>query len=881
YNVNGQPDTIITPAGHHFSWQYNLLGLPVDKFTDGKLQWHADYDTITKRLIKKTGGTNSTVYYYTADGLLKQLIHTSKNSYPDYQLEWQYDSNRRLTSVADISGNKTVSRYDALGRIIATDYQSVTGNHETLSSVSYDQFSRIRHLHYGSGMERIIEYDQWGHQKDIIDQMSGKLINHWTFYYDLENNIITLQQQTGQDEQAVLHYRYDTLNNLITMHCTGSAGLPLCPRDTAFSGSEFRQAPIIVRQSYFFTPLNRMGQVKEIVQNKIQQKTSIKIMHYQYTNPYVPLQLQQISIAWGQNRPVIQKLYYDKAGNMIIDGEDNHISYNAFNQITQVVSTSGKQSCYSYDRNGKEIMEKDDTHTGYLFYRGGSLINEQIVTAESGSHRVGYQGVARIIDDKISEYYENSYKGDVVSIFSKADNGRYRIRQMNLYSPYGMVWHKNKTSSELYKQTFKEFDGERTDPFTGWQFLSAGHRTYNPKQRYFVSEDPAGDGYAFGSNNPIMNTDPSGNMPCWLGSTLQWASNISTFGLSALHKKWANITAAVIGSGLCVVTLGASLLTGGSATMSAVLAGSVVAGSLPVASAAIPANKGFGIAASVTGLADLVINIAAGAAVAFFGAAAESLEGTATETEGLLCPKNSCELLTESTRKANNNTMRLPPGAAVSEIGSILRIHLIQSGFSRYIGEENDLILKDTNAVIYVWKWLRMSRFKCLTLCETATILMTARINDKSLSLDAFSNLMNLKNEAAKFSAGNSELQAYYEKLEEVLNSLSDNHTVISKKTEMNEEIFYTLNCIVPVGEYIVMCGDNDTSGTHITVLQRLNDEWQYCAFSNCGRIFARRSNLSAIYKKFFWSYKRNEPDIYFMLKLRDGFVDAVIPELT
>ena len=61
-----------------------------------------------------------------------------------------------------------------------------------------------------------------------------------------------------------------------------------------------------------------------------------------------------------------------------------------------------------------------------------------------------------------------------------------------------------------------EFDGERTDPFTGWQFLGAGHRTYNPKQRYFVSEDPAGSGYVFGSNNPVMNTDPSGNMPHWL-----------------------------------------------------------------------------------------------------------------------------------------------------------------------------------------------------------------------------------------------------------------------------------------------------------------------------------------------------------------------------
>ena len=79
-----------------------------------------------------------------------------------------------------------------------------------------------------------------------------KLINHWTFDYDSENNITTLQQQTGQGEQAILHYRYDTLNNLTAMICKGSSGLPLCPRDTAFSGSGFRQAPIIVRQELFF-----------------------------------------------------------------------------------------------------------------------------------------------------------------------------------------------------------------------------------------------------------------------------------------------------------------------------------------------------------------------------------------------------------------------------------------------------------------------------------------------------------------------------------------------------------------------------------------------------------------------------------------------------
>ena len=168
YTVNGEPDTVVTPAGHHFSWQYNVLGLPINKFADGKLQWHDDYDVITKRLIKKTDESGTSVYYYTDDGLPKKSIHTGKNSHPDYQLQWQYDSNRRLTSVTDISGNKTIPRYDSLGRITATDFQSIKGNSETLSAVTYDQFSRIRKLYYGSGMERIIKYDQWGHQKNIL-----------------------------------------------------------------------------------------------------------------------------------------------------------------------------------------------------------------------------------------------------------------------------------------------------------------------------------------------------------------------------------------------------------------------------------------------------------------------------------------------------------------------------------------------------------------------------------------------------------------------------------------------------------------------------------------------------------------------------------------
>ena len=219
-------------------------------------------------------------------------------------------------------------------------------------------------------------------------------------------------------------------------------------------------------------------------------------------------------------------------------------------------------------------------------------------------HIIGYQGAAKTIDGAVHAYNESNYKGDVAAILTRTEKSSniYKLSQRNIYSPYGMRWHNNSAIKPLYQQTLMGFDGERTDPATGWQFLGAGHRTYNPGQRYFVSEDPVGGGYGFGSNNPIMNSDPTGNVPKWIGTAFKWLGYASSFGLNALHAKWAHIAGAVITTGLTIATLGASAYTyGGSAIASAVTAGATIAGSVPVAAAAVPANKGLNIAASVIG----------------------------------------------------------------------------------------------------------------------------------------------------------------------------------------------------------------------------------------------------------------------------------------
>ncbi len=319
---------------------------------------------------------------------------------------------------------------------------------------------------------------------------------------------------------------------------------------------------------------------------------------YQYTENTAPLRLQKISTSWNNRPQLTQKLYYDIVGNMTKDGEGNDIVYNAYNQIIKVTQFDGQQISYTYDGLGRESMEKSTQGINYLIYRGNHLANEKISNPGQTEHITGYQEIAKTIDGALYQYNESNYKVDVVNILIKSEqkSNIYKLQKTNIYSPYGMVWHQKTQDVSLYQRSLLGFDGERTDPATGWQFLGGGHKTYNPKQRCFVNEDPAGGGYAFGSNNPVMNSDPTGDIPQWVSTAFKWAGYISSFGLSALHARWTNIVGEVINTGLTIATLGASACSYGALSGLVVTAGAALAGSMPVAAAAITTNKGLKIA---------------------------------------------------------------------------------------------------------------------------------------------------------------------------------------------------------------------------------------------------------------------------------------------
>ncbi len=618
YTEDGKPLFAATPARHTTTVKYDKSGRPVANLLDGKLQLQISYDPVIQRIINQTDITGKTTFIYDDDGLPRKQYHLGKKGYPNYQFSWQYDANRRVVSVTDIAANQTQKVYDALGRtaqIRYQPYQPYQRKSELLSASVYDDFSRTVAIKYGSGMYRKIHYDSMGRSDMITDTLNNQPLSHWSFNYDPLDNI-TMKLYKTKEDQAVYHYQYDALNNLVSMSCNGTNKNILCPRDTAFKASELKNAPVIVRQNYHFTPLNRLASVEETLQNTLQSQTLSKLTTYQYIDNTAPLRLQKISTSWNHHAQRTRQFHYDVVGNMTTDGESNHIVYNAYNQIIRVTQFDGQQSSYTYDGSGREAMDKSTQGISYLIYRGNHLVNEKVSSSGQAEHITGYQGIAKTIDGIIYQYNESNYKGDVVGILNKAEqsNNNYKLHQTNIYSPYGMIWHQRVQDVPLYQRSLSGFDGERTDPSTGWQFLGAGHRTYNPKQRYFVSEDPAGGGYAFGSNNPIMNSDPTGNIPQWIGTAFKWVGYVSSFGLSALHAKWANIAAEVINAGLTVATLGASAYSyGGALPGLAVTAGAAITGSVPVAAAAIPANKGLNIAGSVIGVAQMAAMVTAAA----------------------------------------------------------------------------------------------------------------------------------------------------------------------------------------------------------------------------------------------------------------------------
>ena len=542
---------------HVITYKYNSIGM-IEKDLDGQPYLLRRYDPETWKLTDTEDAISHVHYTYDKQsGLPIRVMHSAPEilkspvNYPAYVEETVYD--RYLTPIKsrDGAGNIYTATHDALGRITATFIQlPATHQPVMLMQQSYDEFNRVSTVSNGIGIKRLLTYNSLGELQSTLDSKAGQLLDKISYAYDPDTgNILSMTREEG-DASAVQHYTYDLSNNLTTMTChaegkENKAGA-LCPRDTDIKGSHLTMAPVITSQKYTFDRWNNIQTVEESGVRDLASATPYtKTTHYRYAvqgttehpEAYDPNRLLGYQTQWNNQRysSTPENITYDEAGRIIKDAEGNLLSYNAFGQQNHFINAAtGESTEYTYDSQGHQVAEQSFArdHTTlqaplYMLYKGNAIAaqmqrgkdNKLHISSEAG-------GVARSEDGVITQWYLHSYKGDVLARF---DNKGIR-QSSNVYSPYGMKYDRLNTDEQTlpllpalsgqkpwWQSHQPGFNGQMSDPATGYQFLGGGYRAYNPVYRHFMTKDSFSpftkvDGYGYGDNNPIMNTDPSGHI---------------------------------------------------------------------------------------------------------------------------------------------------------------------------------------------------------------------------------------------------------------------------------------------------------------------------------------------------------------------------------
>ncbi len=630
------PATKDSPEGHVFTYTYNSFaktGEAIDGVVYATWHWnpktwnltdaedtishlHYDYDPNTGQVIKITRSAPVTLKSPTG-------IH-----YPQGSSLISYDRYGHVISFLDFTGNKYTSVHDRFGRVLQTNVVLHGKSKKIpLSTTTYDNlFGRVLSITNGMGIVRIFQYDNLGQVISTTDKYANTLLQKLSYSYDPETHNITSFTRTEGKESALYSYTYDKNTNSLTgVHC-GVTGQPdkastLCPRDTDLSGSTLISAPIITDQQYTFDDWNNIKTVNEKLITVRGNKTG-KVTNYTYarqiTGNYDPHRMIAFSSRWQTNSStfsaVPKAISYDTLGRVVKDADGNSIHYNGFGQQDKFTNTkTGGYATYTYDANGHQIAEQPFDAKGkplqqplYMTYQGDTITGQTQKDAGGITHTTAeLAGIAHSEDGDITQWYLHDYKGDLISTFNSAG----KRTSDHVYSPYGMDNNLLSNSDQrlqgkltLSSQTpwwqnhLPGFDDQMNDPVTGYQFLGGGYRAYNPIYRHFMSHDSYSpftkiNGYGFADNNPVMNTDPSGHLPQWLG-----------YALGCLGVTMA-IASAVV---LPVVTAGyASVVAITSATLASMTLApiGVATGALQIAGTAYPENKSLAITNESFGLA--------------------------------------------------------------------------------------------------------------------------------------------------------------------------------------------------------------------------------------------------------------------------------------
>ena len=486
---------------------------------------------------------------------------------PDAGLaSYQYDAAGRVVSQTDARGITTANTYDALGRLTATTVDGATTSYTFGSSgnssmrlvsmqnadaaiaYTYDQYGRvsqetrtltgenditIRYNFNNKGLIQTIQYPNsvtgiYGYDSNSL--MCMYLINGNTLWRTVtesgvqtrscllgNNSLVLTEQRDGRGFPS----RISLLNGTVSLHNMAFF------YDGATGNLQSRSGMTNQTESFTYDGLDRLlttnvgGSTIQLVNyannGNIIRKTSLGEYHYDSTKPHAVISI-------------------DNTEGIIPESQQT-VTYNAFGKV-QHISDGEYEMDFVYgpdQQRWKTVLKRNGNVIRKILYAGDY---EQVIIGDTVRHfYYGEHGSLCVKTGNLANTYYHVCTDNLGSITKIVDSNGSSVFEAS-YDAWGLQtvnrndisFHRGYTGHEMMPEFgLINMNGRLYDPLIG-RFLSTDNFVQEPWNSQNFNR------YSYCLNNPLMYTDPSGEIawfvPIIAGAVIGAALSGTTYSLS-------------------------------------------------------------------------------------------------------------------------------------------------------------------------------------------------------------------------------------------------------------------------------------------------------------------------------------------------------------